>query len=128
VFANISFSGSLHFEIVSVKPTPPATVWLPPWRAMEDSVAGEELTAELYRELCLRHVLYGFKVRPIGRRQDCDDFLFELLDGSGRFAVVHLTFGQHPEPNSLWPSTEIYANWIEFERERMQRDAAEETP
>jgi hypothetical protein len=95
---------------------------------MDDLAVEKELSAELYRELCQRHELYGIKVRPIARRQDCDDYLFELLDGSGRFAVVHLTFGQHPEPDPLWPSTEIYQNWTQFERERMQRDAAEEAP
>ena len=48
------------------------------------------MARELYSEVGERHVLYGIKARPVGHRQDCDDALFELLDGSGRFAVVHL--------------------------------------
>ncbi len=81
---------------------------------------------ELYQEVGKRHVLYGIKARVVGRRQDCDDTLFELIDGSGRFAVVHLAYGHHPEPEAEYPvTTEIYGSWLEFEVERMKSDAAE---
>jgi len=75
-------------------------------------------------ELCQQHVLVGLKVRPIAYRQDCDDFLFELLDGSGRFAVVHLTYAQHPETDPRWPATAIYKDWTEFVQ-TMKEDAAD---
>jgi hypothetical protein len=99
--------------------------WLAPWHPIKDASADDGLSRELYSELCPRHVLYGIKARPVAHRQDCDDALFELLDGSGRFAVVYLTFAQHPEPDPQWPETEIYGDWAQFERERMQSDAAE---
>lgn len=98
--------------------------WLVPWRPIKDGSADDGLSCELYSELSPRHVLYGIKARPVANRQDCDDTLFELLDGSGRFAVVHMTFAQHPEPDPRWPETEIYSDWGQFEWERMQPDAA----
>lgn len=99
--------------------------WLPPWHPIKDGPPDDRLAQELYSELSSRHELHGVRVRPIARRQDCDDVLFELLDGSGRFAVVHLTYAQHPEPDPRWPQTEIYGGWGHFERERMQPDVAE---
>ena len=98
--------------------------WREPWHAITPDYAAKA-EAEIHREMCAGHVLFGRSVTAVGYRQDCDDVLFELLDGSGRLAVVHLTFAQHPEPNAAWPSTEIFADWSAFERERMQPDAEE---
>jgi hypothetical protein len=102
-----------------------AITWLVPWRPIVDGSPDDGMARELYSEVGSRHVLYGIKARVVAHRQDCDDALFELLDGSGRFVVVHLTFARHPEPDPRWPETEIYADWSQFERERMQPDAAE---
>lgn len=102
-----------------------AVDWLVPWHPVKDGAADDGVARELYSELSLRHVLYGIPAREVGHRQDCDDVLFELLDGSGRFAVVHLTYAQHPEPDPFWPETMIYADWAQFERDRMRPDAAE---
>ena len=101
-----------------------AVKWLAPWHPIQDAEAERVLAQELRAELSKRHVLHGIAVRAVGRRQDCDDVLFELLHGSGRFAVVHLTYSQHPEPDPRWPDTTVYDNWPHFEREacrRMQR-------
>lgn len=99
--------------------------WLVPWHPIEDGSPDDGSARELYSELGTRHPLFGVKVRVVGVRQDCDDYLFELLDGTGRLAVVHLTFAQHPEPDPRWPRTEFFVDWSHFERDRMQRDAAE---
>lgn len=99
--------------------------WLVPWHPIRDGSPDHGLVRELSREVSSRHVLYGVRARPVAHRQDCDDILFELLDGSGRLAVVHLTWAQHPEPDPRWPDTVIYADWRQFELERMGPDAAE---
>ena len=105
--------------------TPPAADWPVPWCPIKGGSAADGLSRELYDELSSRHVLYGIKVNPVAFRQDCDDVLFELLDGSGRFAVVHLTYAQHPEPDPRWPETDVDSDWSHFEQERMRSDAAD---
>ena len=52
--------------------------WLEPWQPVTD---GDPLVAELHRELCPRHVLYGRRVVALGRRCGTDDVLFRVLDG-----------------------------------------------
>lgn len=92
--------------------------WLIPWHPI-DGAPGHGLEQELRSELCSEHALFGIPVSPIGRRQDCDDVLFRILDGSERLAVVHLTYAQHPEPNPTWPETRIFDSWGHFERDEM---------
>lgn len=63
--------------------------------------------AELARELKPGHPLFGIPVSAIGRRFDQDEFLFALLDGTGRVAEVHLTLaGERERPP--WPSTVLF--------------------
>jgi hypothetical protein len=82
----------------------------------EDKLA---LEAELRRELKAGHPLFGLPVAAIGRRYDQDDVLFEILDGSGRVAEVHLTWaGEREKPP--WPGTVLFdsfAEWVETVRE-----------
>lgn len=99
--------------------------WLVPWRPFPDGTPDDGWVQELRSELCDAHVLFGIPVRAIATRQDCDDVLFELLDGSGRFAVVHLTYAQHPEPGPRWPQTTLFKNWEHFERDGMRADHAD---
>jgi len=73
-----------------------------PWYPCDDRYFEEELR----REVCEKHVLFGIDAKIIARRQDLDDFLFELPNG--RFANVHLTWSK--ESNPTWPGTEIYAS------------------
>jgi len=71
--------------------------WIVPWHRLEEDgaqVAGIE--SELQRELSVGQSLYGLPARAIGRRQDDDDVLFSIEDGSGRVAVVHLTWTRSP--------------------------------
>ncbi|RYD21741.1 MAG: hypothetical protein EOP88_10345 [Verrucomicrobiaceae bacterium] len=90
------------------------TRWLAPWIPINGGTPDDATAKELYSELCGTHVLHGIKARPLAHRQDCDEFLFELLDGTGCFASVHLTYARHPEPDPRWPNTEIYPGWQEF--------------
>jgi hypothetical protein len=101
----------------------PGQIWLIPWRPFADCSESDPLSHELRSELCPQHILFGVPARPIGRRQDCDDVLFELLDGSCRLAVVHLTYAQRPEPDPRWPEAEVFENWTDFETRRMRAEA-----
>lgn len=94
--------------------------WLVPWHASEDPDQG---VAELKRELPPAHRLTGIPVRAIAYRQDCDDILFALEDGTGRVAVVHLTFAVEQDPR--WPDTEIFDSVQHFASTRMRGDHEE---
>jgi hypothetical protein len=92
--------------------------WLEPWwsvaEAEPDLVPG--LAHELRREVAPGHPLYGIPVEAIGTRGDNDDVLFRLTDGSGRVAVVHLTWTQSPSERPPWPATQLYPSleaWVE---------------
>jgi hypothetical protein len=80
-----------------------------PWRKPWGPVAPERarpIEAELHREICPGHVLFGKRVSAVGQRQDQDHFLFVLHDGNNLLARVHLTF--HKETNPAWPHTDLY--------------------
>jgi hypothetical protein len=97
--------------------------WLAPWHSVADNptqVAGME--RELARELSVGHPLYGLPVRTLGRRQDCDDVLFAVDDGTGRVAVVHLTWTQSPPENLPWPQTVVYSSFDAWVIEGMHAD------
>lgn len=93
--------------------------WLEPWCSTEqlDSRFHENFIRQLELEVPLGHDMYGLPVRLIGRG-DGDDSLFEILDGSNRVAVVHLTWSKGQE-RLPWPSAEIYKSIDAFTRERM---------
>ncbi len=97
----------------------PTFQWLKPWSSVEPMNDGSQATfiRELKSELSEEHPLYGIEVRLVARGNG-DDALFELLDGTGRYAVVHFTWASHPEPMPL-PSTEIYSSFDAFVSERM---------
>jgi hypothetical protein len=97
--------------------------WLEPWwevaRARPDLAASYE--RELRAELGTDHPLFDTPVQAVGTRDGSDDVLFRLLDGSGRVAVVHLTWARRPE-RSPWPTTEFFADMQTFAERRMRRD------
>jgi hypothetical protein len=64
----------------------------PPYYPIEYPEDGPVFEAELRLELKPGHPLYGLPLSTIGRRYDQDDVLFQVLDGSGRVAEVHLTW------------------------------------
>jgi hypothetical protein len=63
------------------------------------------------REVAPGHPLYERRCIAIAKREATDDVLFAL--GAEEMAVVHLTWGQKPEPPP-WPSTTFYASFDEF--------------
>lgn len=86
--------------------------WREPWRPVppeHDAGTG----AELRREMC-GHVLFGRTVQAVGRREDCDEVLFNLGEAVPQFAVVHLTYARGTQPE--WPETTLFDTleaWIE---------------
>ena len=91
-------------------------IFLKPWRALQDEAEGDGVVRELRLEVSDRHALARLPLRAIARREDDDDVLVETLDGSGRLAVVHLTWGKHPEPFCDFPLTTFYSSWKHFEQ------------
>src|SRR5713226_9639112 len=100
--------------------------WLVPWYSIaDDSDEAAYMDRELCRELVEGHPLYGLAVRTLGRRQDCDDVLFSLEDGTGRIAVVHLSWTRNPPDPLPCPHTRIYRNFETWVIERMRPDHGE---
>jgi hypothetical protein len=99
--------------------------WPPNWVTIEDSTR-IALEAELRKELNIGHPLYGVSVTAIRQRVDQDDVSFGVLDGSGRFADVHLTYtGRCEPPPCPWMNFfESLAAWMESVRD--QYDFAED--
>jgi hypothetical protein len=98
--------------------------WLHPWHAVGSlgphlAAAFEEV---LKREVAPGHPLHGVPVEAIGKRDASDDVLFRLLDGSGRVAVVHLTWTRTPPERPPWPGTAVFAGLEEFAAQCMRPD------
>jgi hypothetical protein len=83
--------------------------WLVPWHSVADDPSQVEgMEQELSRELSAGRSLFGLQMRTLARRQDCDQVLFAVEDGTGRVAVVHLTWtGSAPEQRPL-PDATVY--------------------
>lgn len=82
--------------------------YLEPWFDVNDP----RLVDELRRQMPPGHVLAALEVAARARRQDRDAVLFEVLDGSGRLAVVHLTHQTESDPR--WPTTIIFSTETEW--------------
>lgn len=90
--------------------------WASAWYPVEDEATGSALGDQLLREVGPGHLLYGIPVRTLGRRVDNDDVVYALADGTGRVAVVHLTWVRTVPERLPWPATRIYASledWFE---------------
>lgn len=97
--------------------------WLVPWHSVaEDPAQVEGMERELLRELAEGHSLYGLPVRTLARRQDRDDVLFAIEDGSGQVAVVHLTWTRNPPDPLPWPWTMVYRSFEAWVVDGMRRD------
>jgi hypothetical protein len=90
--------------------------WPAHWESFANDAQDDALLREFRREAPADHVLANVPLRTVGTHPS-DNVLFELLDGSGRFAAVHLTFSKNRETDPRWPDTTIYDNWEHFERE-----------
>lgn len=93
--------------------------WLEPWWSTEDFDESfhETFRKQLELEVSLGHAMYQIPARLIARGNG-DDALFQILDGSERVAVVHLTWSKSQE-HLPWPITSIYASIEEFIKEVM---------
>jgi hypothetical protein len=72
--------------------------------------------AELRREVCSLHPLFGVAGRCIARREGRDDFLFSFPSHSKQIAVVHLTWANEKTADFPWTTffesaEEFLLNW-----------------
>ncbi|WP_160680161.1 hypothetical protein [Clostridium sp. C8-1-8] len=89
--------------------------WLEPWDSL--CTKSDSFEKELYHEVGILHILYGRKVSAIGRRYDCDDFLFRVYDSEFEYVVVHLTYSNSvmEKINPKYPRTTVFKDldtWI----------------
>jgi hypothetical protein len=99
----------------------PVGEWLAPWRP----IAGQEaagLERVLRGELSPDHALYGRPVRAVARRDDSDDVLFAIEDGTGRVVDVHLTWTESPPERAPWPIAIFYTSFEVWRRDGMRSD------
>lgn len=93
--------------------------YLEPWHSAEQ--IGERIARGLEDQIRIElprgHILYGITIKLLARGNG-DDALFELLDGSGRVADVHLTWSKSQE-RLPWPGTDIYRNLKEWREQVM---------
>ncbi|XAH25411.1 hypothetical protein AAFF27_09515 [Xylophilus sp. GW821-FHT01B05] len=85
------------------------TDWLEPWTSTAGADDGylRTFAEQLARETSRGHELHQVPVKLIGRGNG-DDALFELQDGTGRVAQVHLVWQGRQKPP--WPGTAIFAS------------------
>jgi hypothetical protein len=98
---------------------------LEPWEllSVERLDDGHGFVDELRAELGPGHALFAVRdhARPVAIRIDCEDVLFWLGEDDGRFAVVHLTWTNHTEPEPC-PATSFVASLEDFVAEIMIPD------
>ncbi len=92
-----------------------------PWELLVSGARGLLLEAELKKELGKKHILFELPVKALAVRRDQDDVLFEIDDVYKKYAVVHLTWGAHPDPHPTFPSTEIFESIAKW-KEQMLKD------
>jgi hypothetical protein len=96
--------------------------WLDPWWSTAEQTEDFHKTfaAQLRLELCEDDPVYGLPARIIARGNG-DDTLFQLLDGSGRVAFVHLQWGKPPGRSNYKFRTcsRVYASLEEFRQQHM---------
>ena len=80
-----------------------------PWKSVSDIREESRLGQELRREIAPGHPLSGLSLRAILRRDDADDVLFSIDDGTGSVVEVHLMWSRGPEVPP-WPTTRFFAD------------------
>lgn len=100
--------------------------WLIPWKPIEDTELARVFEEELAREVAPDHPLYSMPFVAIGQHGGTDDFLFRVNDGSGRFALVHLTWSSQPE-TAPWPQSMLFDSEIDWVEQGMKLDHEEYT-
>jgi hypothetical protein len=96
-----------------------AVAFVAPWRPLQHDVEREALPRQLAKELSPDHPLWAAECEVIGRADSNDDILTACKDG--RFAIVHLTWGQGPG-NAEYPHTVTYDSASEL-NDALWRDA-----
>ncbi|MDP9606446.1 UNVERIFIED_ORG: hypothetical protein J2W38_006266 [Variovorax paradoxus] len=88
--------------------------WFEPWWSPENlgEQFQENFKKQLEREMPTGHCMHGLPVRLLARGNG-DDALFEILDGSGRVADVHLTWSRSQQ-RLPWPGATIYQSLDEW--------------
>jgi hypothetical protein len=86
--------------------------FIEPWHSIEEG--SKQLEQEVYNEFGENHLLHGSKLKAIARRYDQDDVLFQILDDTKRYAVIHLTWSGSQEMDGKWPSTKIFSDIHEW--------------
>jgi hypothetical protein len=82
-------------------------------KSKENAKIPATVPAELQRECCAEHPLYGRVCVPIAQSLAYpDDFLFITDNPEMPIAFVHLTWSR--ESNAMFPYTVGYASWEEF--------------
>jgi hypothetical protein len=100
--------------------------WLEPWKPIEDPDFARAIEDELNRERSSAHALSGLPLVAIGQHTGTDDFLFRVDDGSGRLALVHLTWaGKRETPP--WPQSMLFADVADWIDQGMRPDHDETT-
>jgi hypothetical protein len=104
--------------------------WLRGWGACDAQQQGG-LERQLQDELSPGHALYGVPVTVMGRAEGSDDLLLSILDFTGRFAEVHLTWARGVV-EAPYPWTTIYPSWETWmeavERETGTTNLDEQSP
>jgi hypothetical protein len=90
-----------------------------PWKVIDSALYQKPgfHAAELAREVCCGHILFGAKVEAVALRVDRDDVLFEVQFAGMPLAVVHLTW--RTESNPSRPTTKLFESWDHWVREEM---------
>ncbi len=89
--------------------------WPDGWQKI-DAQTAEALQAELKRETCPEHPLYGQECKAIARLKGRDDVLFVMCGPKCRYAQVQLTWNVESDPK--FPLTTIHASlegWSSWE-------------
>ena len=90
---------------------------------MDSSKISRGAPGTVAREVPPGHVLEGIDARAIAQRIDGDDVAFELLDGTSRVAVVHLTYSKNIDWR--WPITQLFKDLATWMVDGMRSDANE---
>ena len=97
--------------------------WLDPWwsTAQMSDDFHETWEHQLVLEICPDDEIYGIPAKIIGRGQG-DDAVFDLLDGSGRVAFVHLKWGKSRELGKFRTRALVYPDLKAFAEQVIRPD------
>ena len=91
---------------------------LKPWQPIDNPSFYE---TELKKEVNFFHPLNWKRIRAVAHRTDRDDVLFEVLNGSSKYVVVHLTWRK--ENSGRFPITQFYKDWHDIYTNRLLEDS-----